>query len=197
MEQYPTYLIHYGIQGQKWGVRRFQNEDGTWTSEGLERRKQYYTEDGELNSKGVKLYNKAIGKMQKSKEGENYKKVQSDYYKLANKATDKANREAYKSVGKEKEYMDSNIHKSLIGKTKDIFGDQDERLWQWRESNPEKDKDVRDRYNEVYNSLRKEYLDKKYNEVIEAEKQYLDVGQKYLDEIAGIGIMNLKRLRRT
>lgn len=37
--QYPTYLIHYGIQGQKWGVRRFQNEDGTWTSEGLERRR--------------------------------------------------------------------------------------------------------------------------------------------------------------
>lgn len=40
MSGYPTYLIHYGIQGQKWGVRRFQNEDGTWTSEGLERRKQ-------------------------------------------------------------------------------------------------------------------------------------------------------------
>lgn len=39
MGQYPTYLIHYGIQGQKWGVRRFQNEDGTWTSEGLERRR--------------------------------------------------------------------------------------------------------------------------------------------------------------
>lgn len=74
MDHYPTYLIHYGIQGQKWGVRRFQNEDGTWTSEGLERRKQYYTEDGELNSKGVKVYNKAIEKMQKSKEGEKYKK---------------------------------------------------------------------------------------------------------------------------
>ncbi len=31
---YPTYLIHYGIPGQKWGVRRFQNEDGTWTDLG-------------------------------------------------------------------------------------------------------------------------------------------------------------------
>ena len=39
MSEYPTYLIHYGIQGQKWGVRRFQNEDGTWTDEGLRRRK--------------------------------------------------------------------------------------------------------------------------------------------------------------
>lgn len=30
-------LIHYGIRGQKWGVRRFQNEDGTLTSAGKER----------------------------------------------------------------------------------------------------------------------------------------------------------------
>lgn len=39
MDHYPTYLIHYGIPGQRWGIRRFQNEDGTWTSEGLERRR--------------------------------------------------------------------------------------------------------------------------------------------------------------
>ena len=38
-QNYPSYLIHYGIEGQKWGVRRFQNEDGTYTSEGLERRR--------------------------------------------------------------------------------------------------------------------------------------------------------------
>lgn len=37
--EYPTYLIHYGIPGQKWGERKYQNEDGTWTEEGLERRR--------------------------------------------------------------------------------------------------------------------------------------------------------------
>lgn len=31
------YLIHYGIKGQKHGVRRYQNEDGTLTPEGQER----------------------------------------------------------------------------------------------------------------------------------------------------------------
>lgn len=31
------YLQHHGILGQKWGVRRFQNEDGTLTSDGRRR----------------------------------------------------------------------------------------------------------------------------------------------------------------
>lgn len=26
------YLAHYGIPGQKWGVRRFQNEDESFSS---------------------------------------------------------------------------------------------------------------------------------------------------------------------
>ena len=32
-----NYLAHFGIKGQKWGVRRFQNEDGTLTPEGQAR----------------------------------------------------------------------------------------------------------------------------------------------------------------
>ena len=31
-------IYHHGIKGQKWGVRRFQNRDGTWTPKGKERR---------------------------------------------------------------------------------------------------------------------------------------------------------------
>ena len=31
------HLEHFGIKGQKWGLRRFQNEDGTLTDEGMRR----------------------------------------------------------------------------------------------------------------------------------------------------------------
>ena len=30
-------LYHYGIKGQKWGIRRYQNEDGSLTEEGKKR----------------------------------------------------------------------------------------------------------------------------------------------------------------
>lgn len=32
-----TYLAHHGILGQKWGIRRYQNEDGTLTEAGKHR----------------------------------------------------------------------------------------------------------------------------------------------------------------
>lgn len=34
---YPNELYHHGIKGQKWGVRRFQNKDGSLTKAGKER----------------------------------------------------------------------------------------------------------------------------------------------------------------
>lgn len=32
-----AYLMHHGILGQKWGVRRYQNEDGSYTTAGRKR----------------------------------------------------------------------------------------------------------------------------------------------------------------
>lgn len=35
--EYSGYLAHHGVKGQKWGVRRYQNEDGTLTKDGQKR----------------------------------------------------------------------------------------------------------------------------------------------------------------
>ena len=40
IQQEKNYLAHHGIKGQKWGIRRYQNEDGTLTEEGKRRYSQ-------------------------------------------------------------------------------------------------------------------------------------------------------------
>lgn len=43
-------LIHHGIKGQQWGIRRYQNEDGSLTEEG---KKRYgVSSDGKMSLKG-------------------------------------------------------------------------------------------------------------------------------------------------
>lgn len=40
-------LYHSGVKGMRWGIRRYQNADGTLTEEGKERYKTGYTLDGD------------------------------------------------------------------------------------------------------------------------------------------------------
>ena len=78
--KYVTYLLspdgelyHYGIKGQKWGVRRYQRKDGTLTPAGKKRAREDYAaeakamSDEELRSKINRMnlenrYNKLTGK---------------------------------------------------------------------------------------------------------------------------------------
>lgn len=73
-------LYHHGILGMKWGVRRFQNEDGSYTKRGLERyrksEKEYNKiksdyEQGKASRSDVRTAKKALSK--------NYDYLKKDY----------------------------------------------------------------------------------------------------------------------
>lgn len=89
------YLVHHGIKGQKWGVRRYQNADGTLTSAG---KKRYQTDaSGRMTEKGAKnWYKDNRGTMMDAESAyddefdktDNGKRLWSQYEKELNKMYD-------------------------------------------------------------------------------------------------------------
>ena len=47
-------LYHHGILGMKWGVRRYQNKDGSLTPKGKKRYSEDYNESRNIKRKGIK-----------------------------------------------------------------------------------------------------------------------------------------------
>ena len=50
-----AYLAHHGVKKQRWGVRRFQNYDGSLTEEGKRRMKTLQGKSNKIDAKKVKL----------------------------------------------------------------------------------------------------------------------------------------------
>lgn len=90
---YETELYHHGIKGQQWGVRRFQNEDGTLTPAGMDR---YY----KLQSKKAAALSLASPTVRAYRDSG---KVTNKIVKVSGKATDLAL---------------NNVKKSLVSTTK-------------------------------------------------------------------------------
>ncbi len=98
-------LTHHGIKGQKWGVRRYQNKDGSLTAAGKKKYSKDYKKEAEQAAKEVignkklsylNIYNRAVDRMnngeidkfnkaQEKKHGKNFSKrdeYEEDYMKL-------------------------------------------------------------------------------------------------------------------
>ena len=89
--RYPntSYLAHHGIKGQKWGIRRYQNEDGSLTAEGKKRYdyKEAKKEYKELTKKKTlrKEVGSGIGMKSLKKYGDYRKKIEKSELNVLDK----------------------------------------------------------------------------------------------------------------
>ena len=60
-------LYHWGIKGMKWGVRRYQNENGTLTAAGKRRQAREENRERVERSKSANKYAKQGNKIQSTK----------------------------------------------------------------------------------------------------------------------------------
>lgn len=102
-------LYHHGILGMKWGVRRYQNADGSLTAAG---KKRYTNPDGSLNEKGKKKFGNSVATAEKvetaskSSSDDSAAKRASEMTdaELQNRVNRLRNEDAYKDLSKKLGY---------------------------------------------------------------------------------------------
>ena len=122
-----AYLAHHGVKGQRWGIRRFKNPDGSLTEKGKRRMKTLQGKSDKLDAKKAKLNSpKNMVKLSQYKSlsadrhaAANQHKADEDFYrnkasyaltnhgsKVATKKADKAHTKYVQEAKKAAEYDD-------------------------------------------------------------------------------------------
>ena len=99
-------LYHHGIKGQKWGVRRYQNYDGSYTKKGLAR-----------YNKAVDNYKDKKNKLQEARQSHDKSAIRS-----AKNEASTAAREANKAYTQLQKDYRADKGKALYGKGRTISG---------------------------------------------------------------------------
>lgn len=95
-------LYHHGILGQKWGVRRYQNKDGSLTAEGIKR----YKTDLKFKEKYDKYSAKQEAKTSEKRKQKELKRVDTLMKKDPRKLTDEELAERIRRLDMEKRVSD-------------------------------------------------------------------------------------------
>lgn len=113
------YIKHHGIRGQRWGIRRFQNKDGTLTPEGRRHKENLESAKSEYKSlkKKANLY-RTVG-IYDSKTEKGLARAQNNlYFRKEQVANDKARSEMAnrEKVGKREQALVDKYQKSGMSK---------------------------------------------------------------------------------
>lgn len=147
-------LYHYGIKGQKWGVRRYQNKDGTLTPAG---KKKY------SNMSDDKLQ-KTLYKQVKQKRAE--QSGQSNKWMVSNTIGQNSEKAWKKYIKDRDAYENSDVIKQANKKRRDL----DRRL--------EKGQMDLDQYDKAYEEIRKSV----YKADLDSSVRYGSKGRQYSQE---------------
>lgn len=125
---YTNYLKHHGVKGQKWGVRRYQNSDGTLTEAGKKRQLKKakrlllsYKDSVVENATYVNQYDRVIRRIDKKADKASTKNQTEKYEKL------KYENQMHKDIQKQlrtRAELDMRSAKALVEKMKREYGDK-------------------------------------------------------------------------
>ena len=94
---YEPYLSHHGVKGMKWGVRRYQNEDGSLTSKGEKRKAKLAGKYQRLSLKVQRAQSENVGRLQEEALTTVNTKAFFGKYKPGTNIADEYNREFSKN----------------------------------------------------------------------------------------------------
>lgn len=196
-----SYLAHFGILGQKWGTRRWQNPDGSLTPEG---RARYYSPS---DLKGNKKAQRDFGNLITGNYGSPERKAAEDTTnKMADEVKNNSNFKAYQqenqrindnfksAIDKLSDKQKSAIIKKAADKIEqsyDFMEDGDERWMYW--DDPILGSSL---YDSLPESIKKKFDTKKYNDNIKSIRRLAESYTKdilsdvYDDELYSLSTKN-------
>lgn len=117
MDTVETYLMNHGVKGMRWGVRRYQKYDGSYTQKGLKN----YRESAEKKQSAKEVYKKAKDIYKDTKKN-GYSNINGEQVSISKGTVNEAKKEYKEASRREK-----SDYKQL---RRDKAGDKGKKLYQ-------------------------------------------------------------------